>query len=225
MRDASCWVSSVPIRLVGSSSSHAMSSSDGDVSTASDRPPASSDGDVGTEDEGPVSRPLAARAAGASRPLAASHAGQAPVSGVSRPLAAPGAGQVPLSGASRSVAAPDAGQAPLAGASRPLAAPGAGQAPGTPESLSDGSGPGPGGEAVVAPPLVTGLQPPPACCLSAAMRVVPLGVDLTANVRSRAREDVQRDLMRRLALGVTGVTVPVRAACDRQLAHCDCFST
>lgn len=215
MRDASCWASSVPIRLVGSS--HAMSSSDGDVSTASDRPPASSDGDVGTEDdEGPVSRPLAARAAGASRPLAASHAGQAPVSGVSRPLAAPGAGQVPLSGASRSVAAPDAGQAPLAGASRPLAAPGAGQAPGTPESLSDGSGPGPGGEAVVAPPLVTGLQPPPARCLSAAMRVVPLGVDLTANVRSRARDDVQRDLMRRVALGFAGVCV--RAACDRHLA-------
>ena len=131
--------------------------------------------------------------------------------------------QAPPSGASRPLAAPDAGQVPsLSGASWPLAAPDAGQAPGTPETLSDGPGPGPGrrldgGVVVVAPPLVTGLQPLPARCLSAATRVVPRGVDLTANVRSRARGDVQQDLMRQLSLGLTGVRV--RAACDRQLAH------
>ena len=180
-----------PVRQAGSDAacppprSHVMSSSDGDVSTASDKARlASPDGDVTTESDGhqnqPMSGPPGARAA------------RAPASGVSRPLAA---ARAPAFGVSRPLAA--AGQAPLSG--RPRAK----------HCQLDGEA------VVVAPPLVTGLQPLPARCLSAATRVVPLGVDLTANVRSRAREEVQRDLMHRSALCLTGA----RSRCAWQAAR------
>ena len=177
-----------PVRQAGSDAacppprSHVMSSSDGDVSTASDKARlASPDGDVTTESDGhqnqrgpPGARAARAVASGVSRPLAAA---RAPAFGVSRPAAA--------------------GQAPLS--DRPRAE----------HCQLDGEA------VVVAPPLVTGLQPLPARCLSAAMRVVPLGVDLTANVRSRAREEVQRDLMHRSALCLTGA----RSRCAWQAAR------